>query len=248
MSRGAKPLERGSKGLSPGTGLQRRTPLTPGKGLSASTPADRERPPTSMLHRKTPLTSKSSTERTNTPSADLLRGASLSPGSKGLSSGSGGLSNTGALARTPKRRAVEDAPAAPPKRIPQQSKKRQAELPERRRIVAAVFAIEPMCLAPGCYAEARDGHERKTRARGGSTTCPFNVVSSCRAHNEALTEEPAWGYESGLLLHSWDPDPTEPLPWLSEDQKAALWRVKEEGWYPKTTSEVQLWYRTRKAA
>lgn len=262
LSRGSKPLERGTRGLSPGKGLQRRTPLDSGSknlerrtplasGASLSNPQpDRERKPATGLQRTTPLISKPPAERNSTPPAGLQRRSPLSPGAKGLTNGSSGLAKGGGLTtRTlPASRTADDGPTTPPKRIPQQSKKRQAELPERRRIVAAVLAIEPTCLAPHCNNPSQDGHERKTRARGGSTLSVSNVVGMCRLHNLELTDEPAWGYETGLLLHSWDDEPTEPLWWLSEDQKAALVRVRDERWSPKSRYEVELWYEKRRAA
>lgn len=252
------PMQRGTKGLSPGKGLQRKTPLTskPPAGADGT-------PHTTGLQRRTPLPPSKPLppSRPERPDGDaprrpigLQRRTPLSNGSAGLSRSGSGLSQSAGLDRTaPSPRASSTTPGEraeekAPRRMPQQSKKRQAELPERRRIVAAVLAIEPVCLAPHCNNPSQDGHERKTRARGGSTLSPWNIVGVCRQCNLALTDEPAWGYETGLLLHSWDDEPTEPLWWLSDDQKAALRRVHDERWSPKSVYEVELWYEKRRSA
>lgn len=86
-----------------------------------------------------------------------------------------------------------------------QSKKRQAENRERRKVVKATFGGQPMCIAPGCTRWADDVHEPLTRARGGSITDAANMAPLCRPHHDEITfTEPAWAYEVGLLVHSWD--------------------------------------------
>lgn len=62
----------------------------------------------------------------------------------------------------------------------------------------------PACVVPWCRQLADDLHEPYTRARGGPITDPDNAEPVCRGHNQELTEEPAWGYELDLLIHSWD--------------------------------------------
>lgn len=90
-------------------------------------------------------------------------------------------------------------------RINQQSRKRQAENRERRKVVRATFGDQPMCIAPGCTRWADDVHEPLTRGRGGSITDPANMAPLCRpCHDEVTFTEPAWAYEAGLLKHSWD--------------------------------------------
>ncbi len=74
----------------------------------------------------------------------------------------------------------------------------------RAPLVAALLAEPQPCPVPGCTRVADSPHEPLTRARGGSITDPDNVVAVCWAHNQELTLEPAWGYASGLLRHSWD--------------------------------------------
>lgn len=85
-----------------------------------------------------------------------------------------------------------------------QQRRRAAKLRARHRVVAAVFAEHPKCAVPWCASYATDPHEPLTRARGGSTTDPANIVPVCRIHHDELHLEPAWAYELGLLRHSWD--------------------------------------------
>lgn len=92
-------------------------------------------------------------------------------------------------------------------RIRPQSKKRQTENRERRKVVRATFGEQPMCAAPGCNSWADDVHEPLTRARGGSIADPANMAPLCRpCHDEVTFTEPAWAYEAGLLKHSWPGD------------------------------------------
>jgi hypothetical protein len=83
------------------------------------------------------------------------------------------------------------------------SPKRRAENRKRRAMANARFPERPRCVVPWCTRMADDLHEPLTRARGGSITDPDNTEPVCRQHNEELTREPAWGYELGLLKHSW---------------------------------------------
>lgn len=67
------------------------------------------------------------------------------------------------------------------------------------------LAAEPqICPVPWCTRLADSPHEPLSRARGGSITDPRNVVLVCHPHNEELTTEPQWGYDLGLIAHSWD--------------------------------------------
>lgn len=85
------------------------------------------------------------------------------------------------------------------------SRKRDRENRERRAMKNAMFPDgTPPCIVPWCGQWADDLHEPLTRARGGSIIEPDNAVPTCRAHNDELTEEPAWGYELNLLVHEWD--------------------------------------------
>lgn len=101
------------------------------------------------------------------------------------------LAGTGGLARvTPLR--------------PMSSKRRKANK-TRREVVHATFGDAPGCVVPGCPRLADDVHEPLTRGRGGSITDPTNMAPLCRPHHTEITDtEPAWAYEIGLLVHSWD--------------------------------------------
>lgn len=85
-----------------------------------------------------------------------------------------------------------------------QSKKRQRENRQRRKVVAQTFGERPQCVVPGCGQWADDVHEPLTRARGGSIADPANMVPLCRRCHDELGEEPPWAYHLGLLKHSWD--------------------------------------------
>lgn len=89
-------------------------------------------------------------------------------------------------------------------RLPARSKKRQAIMPERRKMVARLLEATPWCEVPGCTQRSVDVHEPLTRARGGSIVDESNAKCVCRAHHDELGLEPAWGYELGFLVHSWD--------------------------------------------
>jgi hypothetical protein len=84
------------------------------------------------------------------------------------------------------------------------SAKRRAENRVRRQVVQAVFGDAPRCQRPGCTRLADDVHEPLTRARGGSITDPVNMVPLCRACHMQVQLGPAWAYDLGLMLHSWD--------------------------------------------
>lgn len=85
------------------------------------------------------------------------------------------------------------------------SKKRQRENRERKAMANKRFPDgQPPCVVPWCGQRADDLHEPLTRARRGSITDPDNTEPVCRAHNEELTREPAWGYRLHLLVHSGD--------------------------------------------
>lgn len=85
------------------------------------------------------------------------------------------------------------------------STKRRRANRVRRDAVYATFGDAPGCMVPGCPRLADDIHEPLTRARGGSITDPANMAPLCRPHHTEITDtEPAWAYELGLLVHSWD--------------------------------------------
>jgi hypothetical protein len=117
-------------------------------------------------------------------------------------------------------------PAAGPARVTRinpVSGKRRAQNRERRAMVTTMFPERPLCvvyvlsqdhpgLIPGnviaqCWRWADDVHEPLTRARGGSITDPANATPPCRPCHDALGKEPPWGYQLGLLRHSWEGPP-----------------------------------------
>jgi hypothetical protein len=94
--------------------------------------------------------------------------------------------------------------AKPRKPLPKVSKKRAAQIRERRAMLQARYPGITLCEVPYCNRVADDAHEPLTRARGGSITDPGNVRAICRPHHRELTdEEPEWGYLLGFLVHSW---------------------------------------------
>lgn len=85
------------------------------------------------------------------------------------------------------------------------SAKRDKENRERQAMVLELWPDRtPRCVVLDCTRLADDVHEPLTRARGGSITDPENAAPICRPHHSELDSEPAWAYEQGLLLHSWD--------------------------------------------
>lgn len=226
LSRG-KQLDRGNGSLARGSGLQRRTPLRSEPVRSQD--ADSQRDGT---FRRNGLAQGSSGLQRRTP---------LSPGAQPLSRKptSDGKPRQGLGAR---QSTTDGTPPAGRARLPQQSKKRASEMPLRRKVVKTILAIQPVCVVPQCYARAVDVHERKTRGRGGSPTNPWNCVGLCRPHHEEITGEAKWAYPLGLLMHGWDPEPTEPAACLSPMQKAAVRRVVEDDWWPTTEYDVELWW------
>jgi hypothetical protein len=109
--------------------------------------------------------------------------------------------------RTPLRRTAS-LTASPPRRTPlraRSAKTARLYRTERVPLVKALFEDGPsICPVPWCSNVADSPHEPLTRARGGSITDPANVVLVCWQHNQELTEEPEWGYDLGLLKHSWE--------------------------------------------
>lgn len=85
------------------------------------------------------------------------------------------------------------------------SLRRQRESRERRQVIAATHPDGPViCAVPWCDRIGDSPHEPLTRARGGSITDPDNIAMVCWPHNQELTLEPEWGYQLGLLKHSWE--------------------------------------------
>lgn len=89
--------------------------------------------------------------------------------------------------------------------LAKQSKKRQRENRERRKVVTEKYGTGLVwCEVPWCTSLADDAHEPLTRARGGSITDPDNIRAVCRPHHDEIGTEPAWAYEIGFLKHSWE--------------------------------------------
>lgn len=84
------------------------------------------------------------------------------------------------------------------------SRKTERKYRQRRKLVAELAGEPTICPVPWCTEIADSPHEPLTRARGGSILDPDNVVLVCWRHNQELTLEPAWGYQLGLLKHSWE--------------------------------------------
>lgn len=104
--------------------------------------------------------------------------------------------------KTPLRSVSNIARVTPLKAI---STKRRRANRVRRDVAYATFGDAPDCAVPGCPRPANDIHEPLTRARGGSITDPANMAPLCRPHHTEITDtEPAWAYDLGLLVHSWD--------------------------------------------
>lgn len=84
------------------------------------------------------------------------------------------------------------------------SKKMAAVYIERRKLVASILDEKPRCAVKGCRRLGTEVHEPLTRARGGSILDPENCKPLChKCHRLIHDTEPAWAYEQGLLLRSW---------------------------------------------
>ena len=90
-------------------------------------------------------------------------------------------------------------------RIKPRSKKRLAEVEQRRAVVAAVFHRDWFCcqaktLVPQirCWGEL-DAHELLSRGRGGDYLDPENVTTLCRAHHDWCHDHPLEATAVGLL-------------------------------------------------
>jgi hypothetical protein len=111
-----------------------------------------------------------------------------------------------------KRREKPLAPGEQPrrrKRLKPMSDKRRAEIPERQRVVAEVLArdgfkcrVAPFLPDLACSGPL-DGHEPRTRARGGDPLDPDQVVTCCRLHHDWIHTNPDEATALGLLEHSW---------------------------------------------
>lgn len=86
------------------------------------------------------------------------------------------------------------------------SKKTREKQAERKKLLDEHVRGKP-CAArwsPICTGRATDGHEIKTRARGGSTLDKENVLPVCRNCHTLITTNPAEAHRRGLMKHSWE--------------------------------------------
>ena len=116
------------------------------------------------------------------------------------------------LIRTPLRRSSGPTRRTPLRRV---SAKRSAANRTRRALLAMEFASGASCEArlPGCTGVATDGHEVKTRARGGSILSRANIVLICRTCHGVITEHPDWALFHGWVVASWADETHEDLAW-----------------------------------
>lgn len=62
--------------------------------------------------------------------------------------------------------------------------------------------------AEGCWGHASQTHHRKLRSQGGGNE-PENLARVCTPCHVFLHANPAWSYERGWLVKSWDSSVTE---------------------------------------
>lgn len=86
------------------------------------------------------------------------------------------------------------------------SKKARAKQSERKALLKRVVEGKP-CKAVWdyrCTGRATDGHEIKSRARGGSILDDANVMPVCRYCHMMITTHPLEAHERGFLKHAWE--------------------------------------------
>lgn len=127
---------------------------------------------------------------------------------KGLPTGKPLQRNTELRRGAPLARAAGLRPTPMPARtkpLRPRSAKTQRLYVTRTALVAQLFLYPTRCEVPGCTRRATDPHEPLTRARGGSVIDLDNITLICRQHhNEIHDKEPAWAYDLGFLINSWD--------------------------------------------
>jgi hypothetical protein len=136
------------------------------------------------------------------------------------------------------------SPAATRKPLSRVSGKRRAENRVRGKLARALFPEDTRCAVPWCPLLAEDVHETLTRARsGGSITDPDIWAATCRDHNHELTTEPKWGYDLGLLHHSWDNPDRTPAGALRREAAALL--LERDPWcvHCGSTRALRPWLR-----
>lgn len=111
---------------------------------------------------------------------------------------------------------------ARPRPLPYRSAKRQLEANEREHVRLVVarrqgyrcFArglLAGECRSPHGHRPDLEIHEVKTRGRGGSDLNINNCIGLCQIHHDWVTEHPREAHDLGLVRHSWEPEPDEPL-------------------------------------
>ena len=81
------------------------------------------------------------------------------------------------------------------------SKKRAAEMVQRRKLIAELLERFPWCAR--CYwARSVDLHELKNRSQGGDFLDREQIVTLCRECHQWVTENPAQAHESGWTFWS----------------------------------------------
>lgn len=106
--------------------------------------------------------------------------------------------------------------------------KKRARLNRLRRQILDPFILEGTpCEVTECPERATDGHEIRTRGRGGSIIDLENIALICRGHHRAITENPDWALRHGWVVSSWA---------SSEDQEEA-WSVRH-AWSCETDCEL----------
>ena len=96
--------------------------------------------------------------------------------------------------------------------IKQVSAKRRTANIERKKAIGHLYGgpceIGPVLtekvLGWRCGGVATDGHEVKTRARGGSITDRANIIMGCRTCHSWVTEHPREAHDLGLVKNSWE--------------------------------------------
>lgn len=80
------------------------------------------------------------------------------------------------------------------------AEKRLARVIRHRYLLA-----HPRCEVRGewCNGAATEVHHRKRRSQGGPDR-DENFVAVCRDCHHLIHERPAWAYENGWLVRSWD--------------------------------------------
>lgn len=84
-----------------------------------------------------------------------------------------------------------------------QSRKRQAEQRERRKMIASMLREGPV-LCVMCGGRADDLHEVVSRARGGSISSRENTVPLCRRDHDWVTAHPLEAQGMGLSARKED--------------------------------------------